>query len=273
MSSTRVIAVSTLAAALVAGCGSGTTAVQCEETPNCNLHPGGVCETNPATGNQWCTYPDATCPSGQRWSDFDTGDGLSGECVVSSVGRDGGVVDGSMPVDAREDAAPADAMPDYVQWDLIYPSKIRVPLNQQDWIAGDGDHMIVNTGTLDLDMASLTPGTSTDTATYSVFSMVVVDPPPTAKVPPGYAFGMLSTAAQGMVTEPILQERQILRFRGELLPADGSPHTIQVTHRIELGNANGAARVIAPQTWEIMDVPSPQIVEWARVSSDVIVVP
>jgi len=180
---------------------------------------------------------------------------------------------GDAGTDAGADAGVADAMPDYVQWDLIYPRKVQVPLYQQQWLAGGGDHMIVNTGTVDLDMSSLTPGTSTDTDTYAVFSMVVSNPAPSGTLPQGYAFGMLSTAAQGMVTEPVLQEAQILQFSGDLLPADGSEHTIEVTHRIELGTSSTSARVLAPQTWEVMDVPAAKIVQWARVSSDAVVVP
>ena len=61
-----------------------------------------MCEVNPATGNQWCTYPDATCPSGRRWSDFDTGDGLSGLCVGGGTNPDAGA-DAGEPPDATVD--------------------------------------------------------------------------------------------------------------------------------------------------------------------------
>jgi formylglycine-generating enzyme required for sulfatase activity len=69
-------------------------AVQCEQDSNCDLSGGGVCMLNPSTGNHWCTYPDPSCQRGTRWSDFGTGDGLSGI----------GVADDGMPPDAGIDA-------------------------------------------------------------------------------------------------------------------------------------------------------------------------
>jgi Tol biopolymer transport system component len=38
-----------------------------------------------ASGNHWCAYPDPSCPSGYRYSDFQVGDGLSGVCVISMI--------------------------------------------------------------------------------------------------------------------------------------------------------------------------------------------
>lgn len=73
--------------------------VQCTDDANCNSSAGGACLENPATGNQWCAYPDGECPSGSRWSDQDVGDGLGGRCVSDDVdpppdagpdGNDGG---------------------------------------------------------------------------------------------------------------------------------------------------------------------------------------
>jgi hypothetical protein len=58
--------------------------VECKEDGNCDLAPGGLCNTNLTTGNQWCTYPDPECPTGRRWSDLDVGDGVSGTCVEDS---------------------------------------------------------------------------------------------------------------------------------------------------------------------------------------------
>jgi hypothetical protein len=34
-----------------------------------------------STGNQWCAYPDGACGGGLRFSDYDVGDGLAGQCV------------------------------------------------------------------------------------------------------------------------------------------------------------------------------------------------
>lgn len=58
--------------------------VQCETDEHCNRSAGGTCNTAPS-GNSWCTYLDAECESGRRWSDLDVGDGLSGECVTATT--------------------------------------------------------------------------------------------------------------------------------------------------------------------------------------------
>ena len=79
-----------VAAGTAVGCPS-TQNVQCLEASSCDLAPGGACVAAP-TGNQWCAYPDSACPSGQRYSDFDVGDGLAGACV-GAVEADAGEVD------------------------------------------------------------------------------------------------------------------------------------------------------------------------------------
>ncbi|MBA3458669.1 MAG: hypothetical protein H0T46_01820 [Deltaproteobacteria bacterium] len=53
----------------------------------------------------WCAYPDVQCPGGYRYSDQDTGDGLSGECVSEVSGQDAGI-DGPLDADLREWSAP-----------------------------------------------------------------------------------------------------------------------------------------------------------------------
>lgn len=55
--------------------------VPCVEDSNCDLSYGGVCLAGP-TPSSWCAYPDPQCPGGYRYSDFDVGDGVSGECVA-----------------------------------------------------------------------------------------------------------------------------------------------------------------------------------------------
>lgn len=63
---------------------------------------------NPATGSYWCQYPcsvdvnDTQCALGRCWSDFGTGDGLSGVCVDTTL------VDAGIP-DAMIDAPTTDA--------------------------------------------------------------------------------------------------------------------------------------------------------------------
>src|SRR5262245_54637536 len=79
-----------------AACG-GINSVQCDQNSTCDLSTGGVCAVA-GTGNRWCSYPEANCPSGYRYSDFQVGDGLSGVCVApfSDAGTDAGT-DASMP--------------------------------------------------------------------------------------------------------------------------------------------------------------------------------
>lgn len=54
--------------------------IQCVESENCDQFSGGACRSAPS-GNRWCSYPDAECPSGHRFSDLDVGDELSGACT------------------------------------------------------------------------------------------------------------------------------------------------------------------------------------------------
>lgn len=98
---TRIKTLSIALALMAAACG-GRQNVQCDEDSDCSLSGGGVCTLNPATSNSWCTYPDPECPSGYRWSDFGTGDGLSDKCVA----------DDSQPPDAGVDAPDAPLPPD-----------------------------------------------------------------------------------------------------------------------------------------------------------------
>src|SRR5690606_17928407 len=65
------------------GCSSRQN-VPCNDDTNCDLASGGMCLAV-QSGNRWCAYPDTSCAGGFRYSDFDVGDGVSGECVNSSV--------------------------------------------------------------------------------------------------------------------------------------------------------------------------------------------
>ena len=65
-----------------------TNPIECVDNTSCDLSPGGVC-TVAASGNQWCAYPDLTCPGGMRYSDLHVGDGLSGACVNAEVDAGG----------------------------------------------------------------------------------------------------------------------------------------------------------------------------------------
>lgn len=72
----------------LSGC-AGRLDVQCRQDSSCNVRDGGVCATA-ATGGHWCSYPDARCPSGYRYSDQQVGDGLAGTCVAA--GADAGSI-------------------------------------------------------------------------------------------------------------------------------------------------------------------------------------
>lgn len=74
---------------VLAGCANRQN-VPCNENSNCSLATGGTCVAGPS--DSWCAYPDPSCPSGYRFSDFDVGDGVSGQCV-GQVGVDAGVGD------------------------------------------------------------------------------------------------------------------------------------------------------------------------------------
>ena len=71
------------ASTIALGCGSHPN-VQCGVNSDCDLHLGGACTTAP-TENQWCSYPDPSCPGGMRYSDLQVGDGVSGQCVVIEI--------------------------------------------------------------------------------------------------------------------------------------------------------------------------------------------
>ncbi len=90
---------SLVAALLVlVACGSeGPDFIECRDDLSCDRFAEGRCIVNPATGNQFCAYPDEDCPSGMQWSDLDVEPAISGTCV-----------DGIQP-DAGVDAAPIDA--------------------------------------------------------------------------------------------------------------------------------------------------------------------
>jgi hypothetical protein len=77
----------------LAGCPRNNP-IECIDQTSCDLSPGGVCTVAPS-GNQWCAYPDLTCPSGLRYGDRHVGDGLAGACVNEDV--DAGVSDVTPP--------------------------------------------------------------------------------------------------------------------------------------------------------------------------------
>jgi len=79
--------------AITVSCG-GPGGVECKQDEDCNLETGGRCDEYEGTGHSWCSYPDPACADGRRWSDFNTGDGLSGECQVAMIDANGTGGDG-----------------------------------------------------------------------------------------------------------------------------------------------------------------------------------
>lgn len=92
----RYVVVAALAVALTA-CFTRRDFIECEDQTSCGLAVGGQCLVNPSTGHQFCAYPDADCPDGFRWSDYDVEETISGTCVEPGSGADGGV-DASLPI-------------------------------------------------------------------------------------------------------------------------------------------------------------------------------
>lgn len=86
--------VSALALATVAACPAARDPIECVDNTSCGLAAGGLCSVNPATGHQFCAYPDDGCAGGLRWSDYDVEQPISGTCVDAP---DAGV-DGPPPV-------------------------------------------------------------------------------------------------------------------------------------------------------------------------------
>lgn len=84
----------------LAACGSDSPDfIECRDDLSCDRFVEGRCIVNPATGNQFCAYPDEDCPSGMQWSDLDVEPSISGTCVVG-VAPDAGI--DAMPVDAGD---------------------------------------------------------------------------------------------------------------------------------------------------------------------------
>jgi hypothetical protein len=71
----RTVVAVALGAALLAGCGGGSSVFTCVQNEACNEKLGGICES---TG--FCAYPDSTCPSGYKYSN-NAGKDHAGLCV------------------------------------------------------------------------------------------------------------------------------------------------------------------------------------------------
>jgi len=96
-----VLALSVVVIVGVSACGSDANVVECRYDTSCDRFTGGRCVENPETGNRFCTYPDAACDSGMRWSDQQVEASISGECVVPESLIDASVDAPSISPDGR----------------------------------------------------------------------------------------------------------------------------------------------------------------------------
>jgi hypothetical protein len=175
----RLVAISFV---LLAGCPNRQN-VPCSEDRHCDLSSGGACLAGPSTSS-WCAYPDSSCPSGFRYSDFDVGDGVGGTCV-----------DDEGPKDAGIDA------PGVPAFDVAYPSEWRFS------VAGpvSGYFLVINRGVTPLSMSSLQLK-SIDDDHPTAFLRINANPLGTT-IAPGQAGGSLTPLAKtvlvdsGLVTE------------------------------------------------------------------------
>src|SRR5690348_17418388 len=72
---------------------------ECTNAADCD-YVSGVCTVNAGTGHRWCSFADTTCPSGWRWAEVLTGDGLAGMCVADGPDPDAPDSDARTPCDA-----------------------------------------------------------------------------------------------------------------------------------------------------------------------------
>lgn len=172
-----------------ASCGGGgddDPFVECRDDTSCGLQPGGECLVNPATGHQFCAYPDPDCGSGLRWSSLDVEDSISGMCVAGEIFDAG--------IDAPVDAEVPDAS------DMVAPSVLAIsPV--------DGATMVSTTTTVTItfseaiDPATVTPASFQVTAPGGAidgefnFDGAMVTFIPSARLDPDIEFDVAITTA------------------------------------------------------------------------------
>jgi len=96
-----------LAAALVSGCADHSP-LECAVSADC-LQAGvhGTCQPSPSSSHNWCTFPDESCGTGDRWGVL-AGDGLASACV-GSEGADAMPSDTGPELDGGADGGPQPA--------------------------------------------------------------------------------------------------------------------------------------------------------------------
>jgi hypothetical protein len=97
MPTARTLALASLTAVALAACPGPRDFVECVDQTSCGLAVGGQCLEYPATGHQFCAYPDQGCTGGLRWSDYDVEEPISGQCVEVPDGGIDGVADTTAP--------------------------------------------------------------------------------------------------------------------------------------------------------------------------------
>lgn len=231
----RLIVGAFLVLAAFAACG-GVNPVQCDQNSTCDLAAGGICAIA-GTGNRWCSYPDATCASGFRYSNFQVGDGLSGVCMPVSV--DAGV-------DAPGDTARIPA------FDVVYPREWKFSVSGPI----SGYLLIVNRERTALSTNTLQVKSISDDNPVAIVR--VTAPVPNTFIPSGEAGGKLSPVSKavlvdsGLATEP----RTDVDTDYLTLEVDNAPsgtYDIQVALVLQLDNLD------APMPMLIHIVPGPVI--------------
>jgi hypothetical protein len=218
--------------ALLAGCPARNN-VPCAEDGHCNLAAGGTCLAGPSS-DSWCAYPDTTCPSGFRYSDFDVGDGVGGQCVGETP--DAGV---DAPPDALPDSAPGQARFDvaYVNvWDLGTGA---ADMSEVRWAR------IINTASEPLDLSTATFTNVSDNHNQIVIGMAMENNAGTS-LNPGFSLGALTGGASslivssGMVTEPDQSgggSTGLIRITATNLPPAGTWLIVDGVGTLRIGNA------------------------------------
>jgi hypothetical protein len=212
-------------------CG-GRTSSECIDDSNCNLSSGGMCTLFPTTGNHWCSYPDSECPSGYRFSEQYTGDGVSGHCVAEHP------VDAG--IDAPRDAMLIDAAPGQNRFDVAYVDQWRVntsatSMNATGWMR------IANLGAQSLDVSTMTITNVSDDHAQMEVSVTIDAVGPTA-LAPGFSSGALTGGAYSLVVDKMNEPVEdptvsLLRISIPSVAPSGTWLVMNASATLRIGNA------------------------------------
>ncbi len=230
----RGFAAFALASTALLACAAPRGAIECVDDTSCGLAADGRCLVNPATGNQFCAYPDGTCPEGMRWSDYDVEEGISGACVA---GPDAGAPDAAL--DAATDAV--DAAPTQAAFAIGAVSEWRIsgsPANMTatNWVR------VANVGEapLDLSTGAVTSVSFGDARFAGNATWVAV---PTILAPDRSAGSLSAAAAQVIVASGLMSEpaqdsaNDILQLRVTMMPPAGQWLGVDIEISVQIANA------------------------------------